>query len=108
LEDADHVLHLVRIGILAAQRLRAQHFTLSHGIVPIEIIVLLGIALLPRRALLHRAHAKAACQTVTAAILDRHGILQSTAPFEALFAIVGRGVVLGDVDLDHAGVLLEA
>lgn len=108
MEDADHVLHLVCIGILAAQRLRAQHFALSHGIVPIEVIVLVDIALLPRRALLHGAHAKAAGQAVTAAILDRHGVLQRAAPFEALFAVVGCGVVLRDVDLDHARVFLEA
>lgn len=107
MEDADHVLHLVCVGILSAQRLRAQHFALSHGIVPIEVIVLVDIALLPGRALLHRAHAKTAGQAMTAAIFNRHGILQRAAPFEALFAIVGRGVVLGNVDLDHARVFLE-
>lgn len=101
-------MHLVGIGVLAAQSLRAEHLALAHGIVPVEVIVLLDIALLPRRALLHGAHAKAARQAVTAAILDRHGILQRATPFQALFAVVGRGVVHGHVDLDHAGVFLEA
>lgn len=108
MEDTDHVLDLVGIGVLAAQSLRAEHLALSHGIVPIEVIVLFDIALLPRRALLHGSHAKAARQAVTAAILDGHGVLQRAAPLEALFAVVGRGVVHGHVDLDHARVLLEA
>lgn len=108
MEDADHVLHFVGIGVLAAQRLRAEYLALSHGIVPVKVVVLVGIGLLARRALLHGADAEAARQAVAAAALHGHGVLQRATPFQALFAVVGRGVVHGDVDLDHARVLLEA
>lgn len=108
MEDADHVLHLVGIGVLAAQRLRAEHLALAHGIVPVEVVVLVGVALLARGALLHGADAEAARQAVAAAALHGHGVLQGATPFQALFAVVGRGVVHGDVDLNHARVLLEA
>lgn len=75
LEDADHVLDLVGIGILPAQRLRAEDFTLAHGIVPIEIFILFDVALLPRRALLNGTNTETSRQTVTPSILDGHGIL---------------------------------
>lgn len=108
MEDADHVLDFVGIGILPAQGLRAKDFTLAHGIVPIEVFILFHVALLPRRALLDGTDAETPRQTVTTAILDGHGVLQRAAPAEALFAVVRGDVVHGHVDFDHAGVFLEA
>lgn len=108
MEDADHVLDLVGIGILPTKCLRAEDFTLAHGIVPIEVIILFDVALLPGRALLNGTNTETSRQTVTPPILDGHGVLQRAAPAEALFAVVRGGVVHGHVDLDHAGVFLEA
>lgn len=43
-----------------------------------------------------------------AAVLGLETGLELTAPFHALFLVVGLGVVEGHVDLDHAGAALEA
>lgn len=114
LEDPDHVLYLLRVWVLAAERLRSQHFILPHGLGPVQpniVVVLLPLSPAPaRRAapLLHGARAEPAGQTVRPAVLERHARLELPAPVQPFLPVVRGARVEGHVDLDHTGAGLEA
>lgn len=109
LEDADHVLDFFIVRVLATERLGAEDLVLPHGLGPIQHVVVVRLGLLPSAgAALNGAEAEAAGQAVAAAVLGGHGGVQGAPPLEALLTVVGGAVVERHVDLDHAGVGLDA
>lgn len=91
---------------MTTQSLRPQHLVLSDSLSPVQVISVL-LSLLPPTTTLHTTNAKATSQTVTTAILGRHGSLQPLSPLETLLAVVGDAVIEGKVNLDHACARLE-
>lgn len=114
MKHAHHVLHLIGVRVLPAERLRPQDLILADRLVPVNQI--LSINLVPlapstgttSTALLHGAEPEAARQAVAATILGCHGGLQHATPAQALVAVVRLVVVERHVHLDHARLGLEA
>lgn len=114
LENADHVLDVIGVGVLATQRLRCQSLALVNGLIPIQhhIVVLQCITLLPPSGcttLLNSTETKPARETVAAAALGHRGGVQATAPADTLLTVIDAvAAVDGHVDLDHSRAGLEA